>query len=303
MSVLMIFVDGVGIGDNNPDTNPLARARTTHLRATCGRNAGPTSRAGALVVPTEATLGVAGLPQSATGQTALLTGINAARQVGRHVHGYCTRALAEILENRSLFARVTAGGGRATFANAYTPEFFRGERRFLSVTTVAMQQAGLSFRGLGDLARGEAVYHDITNHGLRERGYDLPEISPEEAGRRLASLALAHDFTMYEHFQTDQAGHRRDMDHGVTLLERLDALVDAVLAASDADALLVVVTSDHGNLEDLTTRTHTTNPVPTMLWGAGREAVGDEIHTLTDIVPALLRHLRRSGAINGADHD
>ncbi len=301
MSVLMIFVDGVGIGDNNPATNPLARARTTHLRAACGRIEGPMSRAGALVVPTEAALGVAGLPQSATGQTALLTGINAARQVGRHVHGFCTRALAGILENRSLFARVSQGGGRATFANAYTPEFFRGERRFLSVTTVAMRQAGLAFRGLGDLERGEAVYHDITNRGLRERGYGLPEISPEEAGRRLADLALSHDFTMYEHFQTDQAGHRRDMDRGVALLERLDFLVDAVLAASDSAELLVVVTSDHGNLEDLTTRTHTRNPVPTLLWGAGREAVAAEIRTLTDIAPALLRHLRRSGAVNGAD--
>jgi len=302
MSILMIFVDGVGIGDCRPDTNPLARARTTHLRSACGPLDGPTSRGGALVVPTGATLGVAGLPQSATGQTTLLTGINAAHTVGRHVHGFCTRALAAILQDASLFARVRQGGGRATFANAYTPEFFRGKRRFLSVTTVAMKHAGLAFRDLGDLERGEAVYHDITNLGLRERGYGLPEVSPEEAGRRLARLALSHDFTMYEHFQTDQAGHDRDMDRGVTLIERLDALLDAVLAASDADELLVVVTSDHGNLEDLTTRTHTRNPVPTMLWGTGREAVAGEIHTLADIAPALLRHLHSRGAINGAGH-
>ena len=168
MSVLMIFVDGVGIGDDNPHINPLARARTTHLQAACRPLEGPTARAGALVVPTGATLGVAGRPQSATGQTTLLTGINAARTVGRHVHGFCTRALTAILEDASLFARVSRGGGRATFANAYTPEFFRGERRFLSVTTVAMKRAGLAFRDLGDLARGEAVFHDITNRGRSE---------------------------------------------------------------------------------------------------------------------------------------
>ena len=302
MSVLMIFVDGVGIGDDNPDVNPLGRARTRHLRAACGRLDAPAHRAGALVVPTDATLNVAGLPQSATGQTTLLTGINAAKKVGRHVHGFCTRELAGILDGASLFARVHEGGGKATFANAYTPEFFRGERRFLSVTTVAMKQAGLAFRDLGDLARGEAVFHDITNRALLKRGYNLPVVTPREAGRRLARLALSHDFTLYEHFQTDQAGHDRDMDRGVELLERLDLLLDAVLEATSPDELLVVVASDHGNLEDLSTRTHTTNPVPTMLWGTGRQAMADGVHTLADVAPALLRHLRERGVINGSDH-
>ena len=302
MSILMIFVDGVGIGGSDPDTNPFARARTKHLRAACGKLHRPELRAGALVVPTDATLGVDGLPQSASGQTTLLTGINAARHVGRHVHGFCTKPLAAILDGASLFARVRRGGGKATFANAYTPEFFRGERRFLSVTTVAMKQAGLPFRDLDDLARGEAVFHDITNRDLRERGYHVPEVHPEEAGRRLARLALSQDFTMYEHFQTDQAGHARDMDRAILLLEQLDLLLDGVLSASDPDKLLIVMTSDHGNLEDLTTRTHTRNPVPTMMWGAGREAVADEIHTLVDMAPALLRHLRKRGAVNGADH-
>jgi hypothetical protein len=302
MSVLMIFVDGVGIGGDDPAVNPFARTRTLHLRAVGGVLNRPELRAGALVMPTDATLGVGGLPQSASGQTTLLTGINAARQVGRHVHGFCTRALAGILDGASLFARVRRGGGRATFANAYTPEFFRGERRFLSVTTVAMKQAGLPFRDLDDLARGEAVFHDITNRDLRERGYHVPEVHPEEAGRRLARLALSQDFTMYEHFQTDQAGHARDMDTGVLLLEQLDLLLEGVLGAAEPDELLIVMTSDHGNLEDLTARTHTRNRVPTMMWGAGREAVADEVHTLADIAPALLRHLRKRGAINGADH-
>lgn len=301
MSVLMIFVDGFGIGDDNPDLNPLGRAHTTHLQAAYGRLEAPTLRAGALVVPTDATLNVAGLPQSATGQTTLLTGINAAQKMGRHVHGFCNRALAGILDGCSLFARVRKGGGRATFANAYTPEFFRGERRFLSVTTVAMRQAGLAFRDLGDLARGEAVYHDITNRGLCERGYDLSEVNPQEAGRRLARLALSHDFTLYEHFQTDQAGHDRDIDRGVELLERLDLLLGAVLEGTDPDELLVVLTSDHGNLEDLSTRTHTKNSVPTMLWGTGREAVAGGVHTLADIAPALLRYLRERGIINGLE--
>lgn len=302
MSVLLIFVDGLGIGDDNPGVNPLGRARTTHLKAAWGHIQAPAVRAGALVVPTDATLNVEGLPQSATGQTTLFTGINAARRVGCHVHGFCTRALAEILDRSSIFARISQGNGRATFANAYTPEFFRGERRFLSVTTVAMQLAGLRFRDLGDLARGEAVFHDMTNRTLRQRGYDLPEVHPREAGRRLARLALAHDFTLYEHFQTDQAGHDRDMDRGIHLLEQLDRLLDAVLEASSSDELLVILTSDHGNVEDLSTRTHTKNLVPTMLWGHDREVVAEGLHTLADITPAVLRYLRDRGMIDGLDH-
>jgi hypothetical protein len=301
MSVLLIFVDGIGVGIDNPDVNPFTRARTRHLVAARGLSDRPMLRAGALVVPTDATLGVDGLPQSASGQTTLLTGINAARRLGRHVHGFCTRPLAAILDGESLFARVRRGGGKATFANAYTPEFFRGERRFLSVTTVAMKQAGLPFRDLDDLARGEALFHDITNRGLRERGYRVPEVHPKEAGRRLARLACSHDFTMYEHFQTDQAGHARDMDRAVFLIEQLDLLLDGVLETADPDKLLVVMTSDHGNIENLTVRTHTRNPVPTLLWGAGREAVAGEVHTLADIAPALLRHLRTQGSINGAE--
>jgi hypothetical protein len=39
-----------------------------------------------------------------------------------------------------------------------------------------------------------------------------------------------------------------------------------------------------------------------MLWGTGREAVAGEIRTLADIAPALLRYLRKRGAIHGADH-
>ena len=75
-----------------------------------------------------------------------------------------------------------------------------------------------------------------------------------------------------------------------------------MLEATDRDETLVVVASDHGNLEDLRTRSHTKNPVPTMLWGTGRAAVADGIHTLADIAPALLRHLRERGVINGLDH-
>src|SRR5574341_1470120 len=174
MGVLLLFVDGLGLGEDRPAPDGSAA-----------------------FVPTDACLGVAGLPQSATGQTSILAGVNAAAAVGRHINGYCTGSLAALLNGRSLFSRVRAAGGLATFANAYTPRYLENPPRFVSVSTVATAQAGLRFRTLEDLARGEAVFHDFTNRLLPERGYYLPAVTPREAGGRLARRAEAHTFNMF----------------------------------------------------------------------------------------------------------
>jgi hypothetical protein len=287
MAVILIFIDGIGIGRRDAETNPFARAQTRWLRALDG---GTPSAGGdaPLLVPVDACLGVPGLPQSATGQTALLTGLNAPQVMGRHINGFCTTGLAALLDGQTIFSRVQARGACTTFANAYTPPFFEGKRRFLSVTTVATRQAGLRFRTLDDLRGGEAVFQDYTNGLLVEQGYAVPILGPEEAGRRLARLVATHDFTLYEYFQTDKAGHDRDMERGVRLIEGLDRLLQSMLEGLDLDRTLVCVASDHGNLEDLSTKGHTTNPVPVLLWGRGREAVGSRLYDLTDITPALL---------------
>jgi hypothetical protein len=287
MAVILVFIDGIGIGPPDPEANPFTRAHARWLCAVVGWLP-PTGPDAPLFVPVDACLGVPGLPQSATGQTALLTGINAPRTVGRHINGFCTTELAALLDGQTILSRVRARGGRATFANAYTPSFFEGKHRFPSVTTVATRQAGLRFRTLDDLRAGEAVFQDYTNRMLQEQGYDAPTLEPEEAGRRLARLAAGHEFTLYEYFQTDKAGHDQAMDRGVAILEGLDRLLGALLAHVDLERTLVCVASDHGNLEDLRTRRHTTNPVPVLLWGHGREAAAARLRDLTDIAPALL---------------
>jgi 2,3-bisphosphoglycerate-independent phosphoglycerate mutase len=288
MSVLLLFIDGLGLGEDDPGKNPVARARLGRLRLYRDQ---PAPDAAARVVPTDACLGVPGLPQSATGQTTILTGLNAAAAVGRHINGPCTKSLAALLDGHSLFSRVKAAGGDATFANAYTPEFLANLPRFLSVSTVATLRAGLRFRTLDDLDRGDALFHDFTNRLLPERGYSLPTVTPREAGRRLARLAQAHTFTMYEHFLTDRAGHAQDMARGVEILEDLEAFLDAVLSSIDFSTSLVVLASDHGNLEDLSTNRHTRNRVPTLLWGDGAEHAAAAIADISHIAPAILRHL------------
>jgi 2,3-bisphosphoglycerate-independent phosphoglycerate mutase len=288
MGVLLLFVDGLGLGEDEPDKNPVTRARLNRLRLLRDR---PAPDPTAILVPADACLGVPGLPQSATGQTSILAGVNAPTVVGRHINGYCTKSLAVLLDGRSLFSRVKAGGGEATFANAYTPAFLENLPRFLSVSTVATMRAGLGFRTLDDLARGEALFHDFTNRLLPERGYSLPTVTPREAGARLARLAQQHAFTMYEHFLTDRAGHAQDMARGVEILEDLEAFLNAVLSGMDLSTHLVVLVSDHGNLEDLSTKRHTRNPVPVLFWGVGAGESAAGVRTIADIAPAILRHL------------
>jgi len=288
MGVLLLFVDGLGLGEDDPEKNPVARARLNRLRLLRDR---PAPDPAAVLVPTDACLGVPGLPQSATGQTSILAGINAPAAVGRHINGYCTKSLAALLDGRSLFSRVKACGGEVTFANAYTPAFLEHLPRFLSVSTVAAMRAGLTFRTLDDLARGEALFHDFTNRLLPERGYSLPIVTPREVGARLARLAQRHTFTMCEHFLTDRAGHARDMGRGVEILEDLEEFLDVVLSGMDLSAHLVVLASDHGNLEDLSTKRHTRNLVPAIFWGAGASEASTGVRTIADIAPAILRHL------------
>ena len=65
----------------------------------------------------------------------------------------------------------------------------------------------------------------------------------------------------------------------------------AVLAEVNLESTTVMLTSDHGNVEDLSTRNHTLNPVPTLAWGPGRERVRRRISTLADITPTIVEIL------------
>lgn len=282
--ILLVLVDGLGLGEPDVGRNPLAVARTRWFR--CFRNQIAVTD-GCLVVPTDASLGVPGLPQSATGQTALLTGLNAPLLAGRHIQGFCTPTLTSLLTEHSLFRTFSLQGGRVACANAF-PASILQRHRFPSVTTVAARTAGIRLRDLEDLTRGQALHHDFTNHLLKIRGHSVPPLSAEEAAQRLAEITAAHDLTYYEYIQTDLAGHAQDMDRAVALLEGLDLFVSRLVEHLDLSRHLLVLVSDHGNVEDLGTAGHTWNRVPTMVWGQGKERFVRRIHALTDITPALL---------------
>jgi hypothetical protein len=303
--ILLVFVDGFGWGQADPGRNPVLTYGGRLLRV-----AGPDGAAGEHVRggyarAIDAVLGVPGLPQSATGQTTLFTGQNAQGRLGKHLTGFPNDLLREILLEHSLLRQVRQLGRTAVFANAYRPRFFelpRERQLRLSATTVATLAADLRFRDLDDLAGGRAVYQEFTNRELRERGFDVPERTPGEAGRNLARVVLEHDLTLYEFFRTDRAGHRQDRVAAETELRDLDtflgATLDAVAEAERAGAgtTLVALTSDHGNIEDLATQRHTTHPVPLIAWGPGAAELTRDVTRLCDVTPWLIERLGRVGA-------
>jgi hypothetical protein len=295
--ILFIFLDGVGLGSPDASTNPLATAEIPVLTALLG---GRRPLAGvprleserALFIPTDAGLGVAGLPQSATGQATILTGRNVPREIGKHWGPKPNAEVAAILRQGNVFSRLTERGQRAGLLNAYPQRYFdaitSGHRGY-SAIPLAVTAAGLPLLTADDLRAGRALSADFTGEGWPDSG--APVYSPAEAGRRMAELASGYHFAFYEHWLTDYMGHRGSLDEGRAVVERLDAVLGGLLAAWDDAAGLIVITSDHGNLEDLSHKHHTHNAVPTLIIGDQRQAFGEGLVDLSGFAPASERYL------------
>jgi hypothetical protein len=304
---LLVFLDGVGVGEDDPRHNPFLEATLPTLDGLLGgrptlampRLAGPDGRAAC--VPLDACLGVSGLPQSGTGQASLLTGSNAARAFGRHFGPWAPVSLRPGLAGGSLLAVARAAGRSVAFANAYPEELLaaadtpRPPAPLRAATVIAARGAGALVRMTPELARGEAVASEITNAGWREhlRRTEVPDIGPADAGAHLAAIVAAHDVTLFAHYATDAAGHARDMGRAVAALERVDAFLRGLLEATAAD-VRIVVAADHGNIEDVR-RGHTRNPALGLVLGPGADAFAAGLASIADVAPALLAELGMEG--------
>jgi bisphosphoglycerate-independent phosphoglycerate mutase (AlkP superfamily) len=83
--------------------------------------------------------------------------------------------------------------------------------------------------------------------------------------------------------------HRGTFEQKLEQARRAEALVDAVVRRADLGRHDVVVTSDHGNLEEGDHGRHTLNPVPLLAWGRRAEELVLRAADLTDVAPAVLR--------------
>ena len=240
--------------------------------------------------PIDACLGVDGLPQSATGQATMFTGVNCAEAMGRHCEGFPGQALRSIIETNNIFLELKRRSRKIKFADAYlidSPEELK-ERRFKSVTTVMALTAPESICTLSDLAGDTALMQDLTRETIQDRYPDIPTIPPQRAAEDLFAIARAHDFTLYEFFQTDVAGHSLDYDRACNTLRMYDRFLSALVRLTAAAGITLVITSDHGNIEEMNVRTHTRNQVPFIVFGPGEERVRARVESLKDVTGALI---------------
>lgn len=289
-SVLLFFIDGLGIG-NRRENNPLANIADVEPLAHFKDEISEIIFDGILAL-TDPRLGIEGRPQSASGQTTILTGINAPQVLGNHKQGFPNQALREVIAEHSIFLQLKRRGIEPNiFANAYTPGFFAEKPRWKSATTCAVEAADLSFRKLPDLVERQAVFHDFSNQSLIDQNFDVPLFLPADAGAILAELTALYRFTLYEYFITDKIGHAQNFEAAKIYLPPLAAFVRETLRRIDLKTTTVILTSDHGNIEDLSIRTHTLNDVPTVVWGRSRKEVSAAIKDLSDITPTILNLL------------
>ncbi|MCX6583274.1 MAG: sulfatase-like hydrolase/transferase [Candidatus Aminicenantes bacterium] len=329
--ILFIFLDGVGIG-GSADNNPFFAAKSAFLPFYTANNTGQRLPDGAPIKAIDATLGVDGLPQSATGQTSLFTGENIPAMVNGHKGSYPDKTMRRIIKEKNLLSRLRNKNLDARFINVYPfyaqlftyphidieadgsflfsekfPPLFK---KRISVTTCMSIANRMTPFDETDIIRENALYQDYSNlsliHSLEEAQKSgklngllkdaavpgqppptLPLFSPGKAAEILFKASQKYDFLLYEYFLTDVFGHRNTFAERVRLVRQLDRLVGRLISLLDKKRDTLLITSDHGNLEDGAALTHTRNPVPLVVWGNRSHELRENIHSLVDVTPAL----------------
>lgn len=298
MATFFVFVDGIGAGVNSSD-NPLATSKLQSFSSFTGKNGfhkdcKPVQKKHLLYKTIDANIGVKGLPQSGTGQTTLFTGINGSKVVGRHFGPYPHSKLKPLLQNDSLFHKVLEIGKKPHFLNAYPDIFFEKseKRNRWSCTTLMVKSAGIRLNRIEDILNEKAITAEIIQSAWRSMlGLDVPKITPQDAAKRALRVLKKYDFVLYEYYLTDKAGHSQNREKAYEVLDVLNQFLFTIIQEMDRKDTLLI-TSDHGNIEDLSTKSHTKNPVPLFVKG-GIEPFKN-VKSILGITPAILKTLNRN---------
>ena len=302
MHIILIFLDGIGLGENDPAVNPFAVMNTPTLHSLSGgkrwlKDIGRVESERAIFLPTDTRLGVdKHRPASGSGQAAIVTGRNIPQEIGMHYGPKPNQEIRDILDQDNLFITLKNTGRSAALINPYPPRYFKviesGRRLPISIE-YAVRAAGIPMLTEQDYYAGNAISPDWTGEAWTSYlGYqDAPVYTPESAGQRLAELARQRDFTMFMTWFTDEIGHRGTVESGVEFMETTDRVFKGLLDSwSDEDGL-IVLTSDHGNMEVVGDRRHSLNDIPTIAIGGGRALFAENFVSLADIAPGILRVL------------
>jgi 2,3-bisphosphoglycerate-independent phosphoglycerate mutase len=300
LKVLLLFIDGVGIGKKDLKNNPFFFSELPTFRKILNGKL-PSLRQRRLssgiatLIPADTRLGIGGLPQSGTGQTAIFCGINAPKIIGKHFGPYPYSDLKPYIKDLNIFRNMIQKNKKVSFINAYPKQFFEyvasGKTRF-SVTTLSCLMTGVPLLGYNELQKGIAVSADITAEGWKRFGYNLNPIDPFAAGKRAYSIALKNDLTVFEFFHTDHAGHSKDKKFAQEVLSKYYKFLSGILENYDKDKLFIIMVSDHGNIEDISVKTHTLNPVPVILFGHKKDLFAQQIKNITDIYKVINQIVR-----------
>ena len=297
MSLIFVFIDGVGLGDENPE-NPFCEADSFPAFFKLAGNRAMTKyapvyyRAGHIFLHIDACLGVDGLPQSGTGQATLLSGTNASKILGRHFGPYPHSKIRYLLEKHSLFRQISEIEKSFYFMNAFPEVFFERAkaRNRWSCCTLMTRSAGLQLNSLDEVKHGNAITAGLRQDYWRANlDLDVPEISEEEAADRSLRKAEEKDLVLVEYYLTDKAGHNQDPEYARKMLIRIDRFLNRIIEKK-SESTTLLVTSDHGNIEDLSTKTHTLNKIP--LFADGPLAIFfREVQSIIDVTPAIVKAL------------
>jgi 2,3-bisphosphoglycerate-independent phosphoglycerate mutase len=299
---LFLFLDGVGIGGEDPAVNPFFSAELKNFKKIFGgipsRKNSFIKNGSSFIQPSDALLGIEGFPQSGTGQVTLFTGVNAAQLIGMHFGPYPHSQTRPLLEEKNIFKVLKNLRADVHFANAFPRQFFEyvesGQRR-LSATTLSCMMSGVPICTADSLRNAEGISADITAERWHsDLGY--PDIKPTKAfdtGKTLRGIAERHDFTMFEFFLTDKAGHAQDKLMAERVLETFDEFLGGIVD-SGLQNLTILISSDHGNVEDLSMKTHTLNPSLTAVAGEHASFFSGKLKSIVDVTPAIVELFKQS---------
>ena len=295
---LLFFIDGLGLGsaeEENPALELLADWGIPQLSAQAAPSTHPSGQLFAL----DATGGLPGIPQSATGQASLMCGENAPALLGYHLTALPNEPLVNLIQTHNLMSALAQQGINVTASNLYSQEFFQarqgGTRNRLPVSTLCIQSSQTPFRFKKDYEEGRALFADLTNRFLLERGGSLPIITPKEAAHRMVNILQEADFVFHELFSTDSYAHKgRHQDLQLCLSEIREFLAHLKMLTNPQE-LCIALVSDHGNCEDPSSANHNRNPVPLALL-TENQAVLDAfqgVEALEDVKSAFLAAFAR----------
>lgn len=299
MALYFIFWDGVGYGKKDSERNPFFTAKLPTFRQLFAGNLPSLNfkRYSSDLVslsPVNTTLRMPGLPQSGTGQTAIMTGMNASKFVGKHFGPHPYSTLIPIIKERNLFTQLQQLNKSFFFANGYPQRYFDyifGPKGRVPTIALSYISAGKTLNTHEEIKQQLAISADIAGTRWSELGHpDIEPMTPNEAGKLFYQLGNNIDLNFFEYFVTDHAGHSQEMPMAVEMLERMDGFIAGILDKFDYDKDLILMISDHGNIEDLSVKTHTKNPVPLITIGNKHLFFSSRIKNLTHVTPAVISY-------------